>query len=48
MYLSKTTLFDGRDMYRIFISQPEEGHFQVPKHVAVLYVVNYIHISTIK
>ena len=53
-----TTLFDGRDMYRIyyienkelsfFISQPEDGHCQVPKHLVVLYVVYSIHISTIK
>jgi len=31
-----------------FISQPEDGHCQVSKHVVILYVINSIHISTIK
>ena len=98
MYLSNATLFDCRDVYRIYyvknnymfrhftmaifrlrnekikqlystyvgciqlytahisrvqlltflISQPEDDHCEVPKHVVVLYVVNSIHISTIK
>jgi len=30
-----------------FISQPEVGQCQVPKHVVVLCVINSIHISTI-
>jgi len=30
-----------------FISQPEDDQCKVPKHVVVLYVINYTHISTI-
>ena len=34
--------------YQVFvIYQPEDGQCKVPKHVVVLYVINYIHISTI-
>ena len=29
-------------------TSPLTGHCQVPKHVVVLYVINSIHISTIK
>ena len=29
------------------IYQPEDGQLKVPKHVVVIYVINYIHISTI-
>jgi hypothetical protein len=32
---------------KYLISQPEDGQCQVPKHVVVLYAINYIHISTI-
>jgi len=35
--------FLGREI----ISQPDDGHCKGPKHVAVLYVINSIHISTI-
>jgi len=31
----------------LFISQPEDGQCQGPKHVVVLYVINSIYISTI-
>jgi len=31
-----------------FISQPEDDHCQMPKHVVVLYVVYSVHISTMK
>ena len=28
----------------MFHIQPEEGHYQAPKHIVVLYVINYIYI----
>ena len=33
--------------YKVFQTQPEDGHCQGPKHVVDLYVVNSIYISTI-
>jgi len=37
----------SRCVLSFFISQPEVGQCQVPKHVIVLYVINSIHISII-
>ena len=30
--------------YNVFHIQPEDGHYQAPKHVVVLYAINYIYI----
>ena len=44
MYLSNTTLFDGRDMYIIYyIENNMFRHLTMPKHVVVLCVVNSMH-----
>jgi len=29
--------------YKVFHVQPEDGHYQVPKHVVVPYVENYLY-----
>ena len=46
MYLSNTTLFDVRDMYRLYYINI--NYMFRPKHVVDLYVVKSVQVSTIK
>jgi len=34
--------------YEVFHVQPEDGHCQMPKHVVVPYVADYLHAFTVK